>query len=615
MRLVTLLLTLLCAAPPAEAVEGTHYRVERWVLDHLADATFTPALPDEYKGPRSPQLIQEMWHGDPAGRRHPWRRRVVLRERARALRDMRDALLLPAGTSATLPQPGCPGGRLVFTAVALHGTTGERPVEVTLRRGDHELWRHTLTGQRVDRSGVWPPETILPIGDGDAPLILTVGGETDKDVLAWANPRQECPLSEGATRPLNVIYVVVDALRSDVVGGNRRWGGPSISPNIDRLEASGATFPRGFSNGNTTLLSMNTMLLGAHPRAVGFLTTWWAKVDRRPLFYARRPPYLTRLLRSHGSLTWGATHDHLYFPGYKWGVDPGFDGLQDSGRDPEDATILTDLSIEFMEAHRDRPFLLELNLLAPHQPYKAPKEVLQGVTAALAGVEDLPAPLGYLAEVAWADLHVGKLLDALDRLGLRERTLVILTADHGEIFDRAHACKDWVSGKSCHQSHGLTWYDEEINVPIMLSLPGVIPAGSVREDIAQHVDLAPTVLDLLGVPAPGAMTGRSLAAALKGGPRLPDVPVYAESWVSRIWRTRDWKLILHTRKDTICPTVARDVCNKSGRWFELFDLRTDPRERKDVSKGHPEIVEEFSKKIEAFRMELYQKSGGEGPNP
>ena len=613
MRTTILLLILALAAPPAHAGDAPRYPVQRWLLDHLGDATFTPPLPGAYAGPQSPSRIQEMWHGDPTGARHPWRRRVVLREKARALQDMRDALILPGGTKATLPLPGCPGGRLVFTAAALHKTKGERPLEVVLRRGDAELWRGTLTGHHLDRSQVWPETVTLPLPAGDAPLELVVGGEPGRDSLAWANPRLECP-GAGAP-PLNVIYIVVDALRSDVVGVHRRWGGPSISPHIDALEAAGATFPRGFSNGNTTLLSMNTMLFGAHPRALGFLVTYWNKVDRRPLFYSKRPPFLTRLLRDAGYFTLGAVHDHLYFPAYKWGVDPGFDVLQDSGRDPEDAPILTDLSVAFMEAHRDQPFLLELNLLAPHQPYKAPKEVLEAVTQALAGVDELPAPLAYLAEVAWADRHVGQLMAALDRLGLRDRTLVVLTADHGEVFDRAHACRDRVSGKSCHQSHGLTWYDEEINVPIMVSLPGTIPAGQVREDMAQHVDLPVTILGLLGIPAPAIMTGRDLGPALKGGPRLPDAPVYAESWVSRAWRTRDWKLIHHTRKDTICPTVAKKVCRDGARWFELFDLGADPRERKDVSRLHPEIVEDFAEKIEAFRMELYERSGGEGPNP
>ena len=616
MRTLALLLFLICTSPSvqAETRGDTHHRVRFWLLDHLVDATFTPALPDEYRGPRSQKRIQEMWHGDPRGRRHPWRRRVVFHEKARALRDMRDALVLPGGTAMTLSAPGCPGGRLAFEAAALHQKGGaERTLGVTLRRGDETLWHTTLVGRPVNGQGLWPETVVLPLGAGDAPLVLTTEGEAGRDFLVWANPRVECP--DDGPPPWNVIYIVVDALRSDVVGVHRRWEGPSISPHIDRLEASGATFPQGFSNGNTTLLSMNTMLFGAHPRALGFLTTWWNKVDRRPLFYEHRPPYLTRLLREHGYLTFGATHDHLYFPAYKWGVDPGFDVLQDSGRDPEDATILTELSIAFMEAHRDRPFLLELNLLAPHQPYRPPAEVLAEATETLKGIKDLPAPIGYLAEVAWADRHVGMLMEALARLGLRERTLVILTADHGEVFDRAHACKDRMSGKSCHQSHGLTWYDEEINVPILISLPGVIPAGQVREDIAQHVDLAPTVLSLLGLPVPAIMTGRNLTPALKGGPRLPDVPVFTESWVSRIWRTRDWKLIHHTRKDTICPTVAKAVCREDGRWFELFDLRADPRERKDVSKQHPGIVEDYAKKIEAFKAELYQRSGGEGPNP
>ena len=382
---------------------------------------------------------------------------------------------------------------------------------------------------------------------------------------------------------------------------------------MDALEASGTSFVNGFSNGNTTLLSMNAMLLGTHPRALGFLTLWWSGKDRRRQFYERQPPFLTRVLHINGYRSFGAVHNHLFFPGYKYAVDPGFDVLQDCGRDTTDHPLLTKAAIDFMEANRDRRFLVQVNLIAPHQPYSPPKESLEVAKKASKGRKTIPSD-NYLGEVHWADVHVGLLMEALERLGLKHNTLVILTADHGEVMDSKHDCYSERDQHHCLQLHGLTLYDEEINVPMMFSLPGIVLPGFTPPDLVQHVDIVPTVLDLLGIPQPDEMTGRSIVPILTTGISMEEVPVYSERWLARSIRTSQYHLILHTRKDDICPTVAKKVC-KSGEWVELYDVIEDPLERNEISKDHPDVVEKLKQLVIDTREFLYQKSGGEGPNP
>lgn len=612
--LLIVILTLAAAPSRADEVYLTHY-----LLDQLDETAIDVKAPRAGSLP-SNRYFQPYYHSTAADEVRKYHARVIVREKTDGISDMRDALALPVPSSATFALPEGAGRFLLFSPLPLDLKRYSRSVVTTVvcldRQRERILWQDEAQAMTPSRVPRWPDPVRLPVPDWcEAVRFAAEAGPDTKPgklVIAWDRPRVEQPGDTLTQARYNVLFIVVDALRSDVVG-THRTAFPTVSPAIDELEASGTTFPNGFANGNTTLLSMNTMLLGTHPRALGFLTLRWAGTDRRQWFYDQRPPYLTLLLHRAGYVTYGATHNHLYFPGYKYGVDPGFDVLQDCSRDTRDHPILTDRTMRFMEENRHRRFLAQVNLIGPHQPYTPPPECRQRAKEALKGLELMYDP-NYLGEVCWVDVHVRQLVEKLEELGLRESTIVVLTSDHGEVMDALHDCRSARDGRRCRYLHGLTLFDEEINVPIMFSLPGLVKSGQVTPDVAQHVDIVPTLLELLGIARDERMTGRSLAAVLTEGKRLEEVPVYAERWVARTLRTLKYKLIFHTRKDDVCPKVAAEVC-KSRDWVELYDMENDPGERVELSRELPDVVKEMEAKLDAMRALFYQQSGGDGPNP
>ncbi|MBM4352752.1 MAG: sulfatase [Deltaproteobacteria bacterium] len=598
------------------------------LLDRLARARLDiPGGIGKASVPQDGKHLQPYWFSQGLEEQKKFHRRVILNFPDEALRDMREALVIPLGSRVTLPVDDSGGGTLAAVHLVAH--SGGKARKATWRYVCHGAGKEseigTLDAESVGLGQVrtWPAETRFELPSwclqlqvdvqaaGDGPAGMEKPGSGKGLYAVWQDPRLERPFAAVENRGYNVLFIVVDALRSDVVGVHNTEF-PSISPAIDALEKSGTTFPQGFANGNTTLLSMNTLLLGAHPRAMGFLTLYWAGQDRRPNFYQARPTYITRILHEAGYVTFGATHNHLYFPGYKFGADPAFDVLQDSGRESTDHPLLVRRALEFMEAHKNHRFLVQVNLIAPHQPYAPPQESLEHVKTTLGKSKPL-ADIRYLGEVNWVDRHIDLLVRGLADLGLDEETVVLLTSDHGEVMDIAHDC---YSVRDQHRSfhlHGVTLYDEELNVPIMFSLPGLI-RPQVSDVVAEHVDIVPTLLDLLGLPVDPRMTGRSLKPVLVDGIPLPDDGAFAERWTTRTYREGGYKLLLHTAKDDICPTVASKVC-KEGEWVELYHVAKDPRERHEISRQMPDKVKELREKIKHWRQTLWEKGGKVGPNP
>lgn len=620
--LVSLLLasTGVGAADAPESVVHVEY-----LLDTLSADTITVHDKKAARAElRDSRCFQPFHHSGVPDKWKKYHRRAIFHYKQEVLRDMREVLVVPAASTASFSIGDRVDKTLLFTPFAVMKKRKEGAVLATVscldEQGRQLLWQQRVPAGQQGKLRQWPADVTVAVPASCTGLSLEAGLEAvpgvqssaDEVWMVWGSPRLERRVEAEKMPPYNVLFIVVDALRSDVVGVHRE-GFDTVSEAMDDLERHGTTFPNGFSNGNTTLLSMNTMLLGGHARALGFLTLWWAGRDRRPLFYERKPPYLPLQLHRAGYVTFGATHNHLYFPGYRFAVDPGFDVLQDSGKDTTDHPLLTRRAVEFMTQHKNHRFLAQVNLIAPHQPYTPPPECRDRAVAALKGKPRFYDP-NYIGEVCWADRHVGLLVKALEDLDLAKDTLIVLTADHGEVMDRAHDCFSAQDGSRCRFLHGLTLYNEELNVPIVFSLPGVIKQGQAPAFVAQHVDIVPTILDLLKLPIDPRMTGRSLTPSLLRGETMEDVPVYAERWLARAFRLGRYKLIEHTRKDDICPNVAKKVCKSTG-WRELYDIQNDPEERHEISAKHPDIVKDYRKRIQQLKQRFHEQSGSMDPNP
>jgi tetratricopeptide (TPR) repeat protein len=220
---------------------------------------------------------------------------------------------------------------------------------------------------------------------------------------------------------------------------------------------------------------------------------------------------------------------------------------------------LTNEAIEpWLREHADERFFCWVHYFDPHATY-SPPEPFRGRYA-----DDL-----YDGEIAYADSQLGELLALLGDLDVRDRTLVIMTSDHGEGL-----------GEHGEMTHSLLIHDATVHVPLVIEAPGVLPQGQVVRRQVSLVDIAPTVLDLLGVDAPVQFDGVSLLTAPEDGEMRP---AYIETLST--FTLHGWAPLMGVRRDDYKYVLAPRR--------ELYDLREDPGELNNLYDQRPELAQEF----------------------
>jgi len=416
----------------------------------------------------------------------------------------------------------------------------------------------------------------------------------------------------GEARP-NVIVVLVD----DMGWQDLSCQGSDFyeTPHIDRLAAAGMRFTTGYSACTVCSPTRAAMLTGQYPARL-HLTDWIAGHER-PHAKLRIPAWTKQLPPEHVTVA-----ERLRAAGYatasigKWhlggaGVAPetrGFDvnrGGTHKGQPPSyfspygittlpdgpQGEYLTDReaaeAVAFIEAHRDRPFFLYVPHHGVHTPIQAKPEVTAKYAAKRPGI---PRKLAaYAAMVESVDDALGRMLDALDRLGMRDRTAIIFTSDNGgqaSITDM----RPLRAGKG-------SAYEGGVRVPLVVSWPGVTVAGSTSDAPVITPDIPATILDLTGVgPAPAQpLDGRSLAGVLRGGDLARDAlfwhyPHYHPGGATpySAIRSGPWRLI-HFYEDD------RD---------ELYDLAADPGETTDLATTQPAKAAELRSTLDTWLADV-----------
>jgi len=380
----------------------------------------------------------------------------------------------------------------------------------------------------------------------------------------------------GPGEPPNVLWVTIDTLRADRLS-SYGYDRPT-TPAIDRLAAEGVRFERAYATAPWTLPSVVSMLTGRLPSAHG--------VFRLHRVLPPGAASLPRTLERAGYATAAVVSNPLL--GAKTGLDRHFERLDESeAGDLEHVStpgVVAAARGMLEQLARDgRPFFLFAHFFDPHYRYHrhagiglAPErgdsitgaesyEALRDRADELSGGDR--ALLGglYDEEVRFTDDGVDALVGALDALGLADRTLVVLTADHGEeLLERG-----WFG-------HTVTLYDELVRVPLVVRGPGIAPRRTAAEPVSL-VELGPAVLELVGLAPPGAEPTR-LAALVRGEPAPRGAPIVCEvdyedarerqPTTRKVALVRgDYKLI----RDDLAGTV------------ELYDLARDPLERVDLA--------------------------------
>jgi arylsulfatase len=413
----------------------------------------------------------------------------------------------------------------------------------------------------------------------------------------------------------HVVLVSIDTLRADYLGC---YGHEFVeSPHLDALASNGILFTQHISTASTTLASHTSMLSGTYPHTHG--------VARNGYFVPDSNVMLAEILRDAGFETAGFVgaapldptvnfdqgfehYDHRYTTVF----DPSPSGYQ------RRAAEVTDAVIEWLDrtdAGSHRPLFLFVHYFDVHAPYEAPqpwggmynedepelRDILAQLDDPLRTMREalrLPGPdperrftervatrvpgamrvahalaAEYGAEVSYTDHHVGRLFAALERTDLWNEALVVVTSDHGEtLFEHSNVF-----------DHGESVYETEIRTPLIVRLPGGSHGGKRSDRLVSAIDVVPTILEALGLPAQPGVEGQSFVDEITGT-MPPRDPVFAEA-------TKPWEIAAFSN-DPLWPNRGKFQCVRTERYkymfrlpdgqFRLYDLQQDPLEQNNL---------------------------------
>ena len=449
---------------------------------------------------------------------------------------------------------------------------------------------------------------------------------------------------------LNVCIIVVDALRAKNLScyGYEKM----TSPNIDAFSKGCTLFENCFSTTNTTDSSFTTILSGKYPLSHGIIQHG-DKVNQNCIEELSHISFLQSILKSKGYVTiaidWlGRWHKkdfdvysgpisskkkkiaYRFFSKLKMeSIVPKIGSLMSKLKKHhimyyDKAEIVTDYALKMLEKYKNRKFFLFIHYWDTHIPYDPPEfylkkfqneeykveiekvdDILDSIKNdkwknymkrwidKTKNIKDLLAM--YDAEVNYVDSQIGRLIQNMDKLGVLDNTILVITSDHGESLTEHGIYFD---------HHGL--YDVNIHVPLIIYYPNKIPKGKKINALIQHTDIVPTILDLLDFDYKGFdFDGESLIPFLNNKDSREFIFV-EEAYTQKKFaiRTKRFKYIF-------APSKKHAVCRYCGRIHgaieELYDLKKDPEEKLNIANNNPQVRLELSRKMTNFIKKLKNK--------
>ena len=410
-------------------------------------------------------------------------------------------------------------------------------------------------------------------------------------------------------RPANVVLITIDTLRADHLGayGYAR----DTSPALDALAHDGTRFARCYAQSVTTRASHASIFTGCYPATHGVLSNVEEYPDR---------PSLMTALKARGYVTAGFVSSVVL--NRKFGVQRQLDHFDDASTTTEvnrpnmaerPARATLTAALAWLE-QRDpaRPFFVWIHLIDPHGPYAAPENPDRFVGDAHATPGRRSLPLGdtnigfgdipryqilngnqdpdfyvarYDGEIRYADDALGEFFQRLRALGLYDRTVIAVTADHGETLDEPNHRR--------YFSHGLVAYEEDAHIPLIVHEPaGRRRLSGVDANAAVlSIDVAPTLLELVDAAVPAEFEGRSILR----GARAPEEPIFSLGSYGTVQTER----MMGTQKGVL-RSGWRYLINSLDGAEELYDHRGDPHEERNVAAANSEVLADLRRVLAEF---------------
>ena len=408
---------------------------------------------------------------------------------------------------------------------------------------------------------------LVQLGDNFPPEDL------EDFAIAVERPEGGLPTSTFAHRPRNVIVLVLESTATQFLG---LYGGPyKTTPRLEAEAANALVFDNFHCHVGLTANSLVAIGLSIYPgMTYKEYTVEHPNLPGTTLAEVLRPLGYRTAYIHNGDLVYTNQRGFMEHRGF----DQTWDYSDVSDRKPDwdfswgvEDRYLVDGILKWIDQDSSRPFFTLAWTIQAHHPYTlAPPE-----TDFLEG-QELPGNDGYhlrmyLNILREVDSQVGRLLDGLRERGLADDTLVAITGDHGEAFGVTHSTN----------GHGAKLFQENVNVPFILWNPGLFSPGSRSKAIGGQVDLNPTVLDVLGVPAPSSWQGRSML-----DPNRPQRAYFYAANDDYLLGVREgkWKYLYNA-------TLGRE---------QLFDMENDPLEQQNVASDHPEISSRLRQRLAAW---------------
>lgn len=593
--------------PPARCRIGDEIRPALGCprIDPLFVAKKQPETGRAYMVPRRSHRKAVLFETNVRGApNEPWevRRRQIVRHARRRyetnlrgpteLAWVRSVLLPPGETSRQTSRLPLSDDTVLRGAIALHPILpADLSAPVEFRITAHTETEPTVLFERV----LTPGETDGWV-DYELPLDQLAGGSVSLEFTTrFASPPADPPgfaipvwsrpslLRKRTDPPWNIVVVSLDTLRADHVGA---YGAPEGStPTLDALASESIVFDRAYTTYPSTTASHMSLFTGLYPNVHAVLAPG--------KLLAPGIRTLAEILADGGYRTGAVTENGMIL------ADAGFARGFDSYTELKEARAfetsghfaqVLDVATRWLERHRDDLFHLFLHTYEVHDPHTPPREYDRFSPDAGTSNEDLERKRAlYRGEILYTDDQMARLLDLLDRLDLADRTILVVTSDHGEAF-----------GERGVIGHGWNVTQELLRIPLVVRAPGRLPAGARAGDLVSLVDLAPSLLDLAGLPVPPEMQGRPALEPRPAGAAAS--PIYGESPYRRAVIDGDRKWVVDTttgatstfelsstESETELPPTP-ELLARGRALFETFDRRAeDTRTRLDGTT--PETVD------------------------
>jgi len=424
-------------------------------------------------------------------------------------------------------------------------------------------------------------------------------------------------------RPRNVLLLMTDQHRADTMSllGDQH----ALTPTLDTLATSGGmSFDRAYCQDPVCVPSRAALLTGRYVRSTGTLQNSYATNRSLLTFpqHLRSKGYKTACfgklhVGGRSDLDWNVLEDQLRKPPT---IPPGttvvpgiLNGTSPVGAPAPYSQEMTkewqakEDTIRFMEQHKDEPWVIQCSMFKPHPPWQPPAKYWDMIERSTLDIPEYPeddlddvspyvsrlldtrklhnlsrektlnAMQGYYGNLAFCDAMFAEVIAALDRLGLRQDTLIVYVADHGEMLGSHHL---WTK---------FNFFDESVRVPLIVNYPGVVRSGKRSDALVELIDLFPTVMDFLGFETPESVQGRSLMPVLTGETNRHRDYVTSEFYRPKL--SQPMRMQFDGR--------YKVIDNGTNIPPEVYDCRTDPREIHNIAQ-----LPEHSDRVATVTAEL-----------